>query len=149
MGLLGCTQTLLTNHSEREIRDFLNEARGVEISGSVDEFDRLTAAEFIRVGADGEVSNKEQTLNFIRRSGKSNVQTVEIQNEKIHIYGNNALVTGFGIATGQDGAGKNFVVRNFCTFVLVKRNGRWQCASVQQTRMASNETARISFNFSS
>lgn len=149
MGLLGCTQTLLTNNSEREIRDFLNEVRGAEISGSVDEFDRLTAPEFVRVGADGEVSNKEQTLDFIRQSGKSNVQTIEIHNEQIRIHGNNAVVTGLGIATGQDGAGKKFVIRNFCTFVLIKQNGRWQCASVQQTRMDSNATARILFNFQS
>ena len=147
--LLGCTQTLLTSNSEREIRDFLDEAREAEISGSVDDFDRLTAPEFVRVGADGEVSNKEQTLDFIRRSGKSNVQTVEIQNEQLHIYGSDAVVTGLGIATGQDDAGKKFVVRNFCTFVLVKRDGRWQCASVQQTRVDSNATARISFNMPS
>jgi len=149
MTLLGCTQTPLTNNNEPEIRDFLNEARESEISGSVDDFNRLTAPEFVRVGADGEVSNKEQTLDFIRQSGKSNVQTVEIQNEQIHIYGNDAVVTGLGIATGQDSAGKKFVVRNFCTFVLVKRDGRWQCASVQQTRVDSNATARISFNMPS
>ncbi|MDQ3061812.1 MAG: DUF4440 domain-containing protein [Acidobacteriota bacterium] len=149
MSLLGCTQTLLTSNSEQEIRDFLDEAREAEINGSIDDFDRLTAPEFVRVGADGEVSNKEQTLDFIRQSAKSNVQKVEIQNEQIHIYGNDAVVTGLGIATGEDGAGKKFVVRNFCTFVLVKRNGRWQCASVQQTRVDSNATARISFNMPS
>jgi len=146
MSLLGCTRTLLTSNSEREIRNFLNEAREAEISGSADDFDRLTAPEFVRVGANGDVSNKEQTLDFIRQSGKSNVQTVEIQNEQIHIYGNDAVVTGIGIATGQDGAGKKFIIRNFCTFVLVKRKGRWQCASVQQTRVDSNATARILFN---
>ncbi len=127
----------------------MDEAREAEINGSIDDFDRLTAPEFVRVGADGEVSNKEQTLDFIRQSAKSNVQKVEIQNEQIHIYGNDAVVTGLGIATGEDGAGKKFVVRNFCTFVLVKRNGRWQCASVQQTRVDSNATARISFNMPS
>ncbi|MDQ3063056.1 MAG: nuclear transport factor 2 family protein, partial [Acidobacteriota bacterium] len=130
----------------QEIRDFLNEAREAEISGSADDFDRLTALEFVRVGADGELSNKEQTLAFIRRSAKSNIQTIEIQNEQIRVYGSDAIVTGLGIATGQDGAGKKFIIRNFCTFVLVKRKGSWQCASVQQTRVDSDATARISFN---
>lgn len=136
MCLLGCTQASQTSRAEREVKEYLRQVADAEISGGVDNFERLVAPEFVRIGADGEVWNREQALAVIRQAGVSNVKTIEIENEQIRIYGDTAIVTGLGIAHGQNKAGNGFVVRNLCTFVLVKRDGRWQCVSVQQTRAA-------------
>ncbi len=134
MFLLGCTQARRTNKAEQEVQEYLRQIADAEISGGTSSFERLVAPEFVRIGADGKVWNREQALAVIRQSGVSNIKSIEIENEQIRIYAHTAVVTGLGIARGQNSDGNQFVVRNLCTFVLVKRDGRWQCVSVQQTR---------------
>jgi beta-lactamase regulating signal transducer with metallopeptidase domain len=132
--LLGCAGQISTGGEEREIRALLKKAAELEVSGKIEDFELLTAADFVRIGPRGEVEGKQETL--VRRSETNRLQTVEMQNERIRIYGDTAVVTGLGIARGQTAGGESFVVRNFCTFVLVKRDNRWQFVSVQQTRAA-------------
>ncbi|MDQ3816844.1 MAG: DUF4440 domain-containing protein, partial [Acidobacteriota bacterium] len=135
MGLLGCVSAGgQISGEEQEVREFLREATEAEISGGPETFDRLAAPEFIRIGTEGEVWNKEQMLAVVRRGKSSTTEAVEIRDERIRIYGNTAIVTGLGIARGHDRTGHEFVVRNLCTIVLVKRDGSWRCVSVQQTR---------------
>ncbi len=122
------------SREEAEIREFLRQVAEDEVRRDPVTFDRLSAPEFIRIGADGDVWNKEQTVERARAPRNLVVQSVEMQDEKIRIYGDTAIVTGLGVALMKDASGRDFIVQNLCTFVLVKRDGRWLCVSVQQTR---------------
>lgn len=131
---IGSARAVQMSREEGEIREFLRQVAEIEVRRDSEAFDRLAAPEFIRIGANGEVWNKEQTLAYGRAPRNSTVQSVERRDETIRIYGDTAIVTGLGIARMREAAGREFVVRNLCTFVLVKRDGRWLCVSVQQTR---------------
>lgn len=140
--LLGFTMWLLvpaqevaqTSEDEAAIRTLLREAAENEITRDDAVFDRIAADEFVRNGANGEVWDKEHTRKFGKESVNWTINSIETRDLNIRIYGEAAAVTALGIANGQDRAGHNITVRNRCSFMLVKRAGRWQCVSVQQTR---------------
>lgn len=131
---IGSARAVQMSREEGEIQEFLRQVAEIEVRRDSEAFDRLAAPEFTRIGAEGEVWNKEQTLAYGRAPRSSTVQSIERRDETIRIYGDTAIVTGLGIARMRDSTGREFVVRNLCTFVLVKREGRWLCVSVQQTR---------------
>ncbi len=131
---IGSARAIQVSREEGEIREFLRQVTENEVRRDPETFNRLAAPEFVRIGANGEVWNKEQTLAFGRAPRSSTLLSVQRQDERIRIYGDTAIVTGLGIAQMRNADGREYVVRNLCTFVLVKRGGRWLCVSVQQTR---------------
>ena len=132
--LLGCARAGRIGCEEQEVREFLQEIAEAEISNDPETFNRLTAPEFIRIGAEGKAWNKEQTLDVVRQGRSFSVEALDVSDEQIRIYGDTAVVTALGVARGHNRTGQEFVQGNLCTIVLVKRDGRWQCVSVQQTR---------------
>lgn len=118
--------------AEQEIRKLLREAGENEIKRDRAVAERIMADEFIRTGADGQVWDRARTLAEFPQ-GSSNIKSAEFQDERIRVYGDTAVVTGLGIAKGIEKSGGSFTVRNRCTFVLVRRGGRWQTVAVHQT----------------
>lgn len=115
--------------SEQEVRAVLREASENELKRDRAVAERLMADDFIRSGPNGEVWDRAQTLANFPQAESSPLKSVEFKDERIRIYGDTAVVTGLGVANGA-----GFVVHNRCTFVLVKRDGRWQVVAIQQTR---------------
>lgn len=120
--------------AEEQVRAVLREAAENEVKRDPAAAERLMAEDFIRTGPDGSVWNRAQTIAHFPQSDGSRLQSVEFKDERIRIYGDTAVVTGLGVARGQTKEGAGFVVNNRCTFVLVRRDGRWQAVAVQQTR---------------
>ncbi|MFN2454378.1 MAG: nuclear transport factor 2 family protein [Pyrinomonadaceae bacterium] len=129
-------QVFQINEDEQAIRALLREAAENEMTRDEFVFDRIAADEFVRIGTNGEVWDKARTREFSKENANSRITSIETQDLKIRIYGAAATVTALGIAKGQDRLGRDFTVRNRCSFMLVKRDDRWQCVSVQQTRVA-------------
>lgn len=120
--------------AEAEVREFLRAAGENEVRRDRAAAERAMADEFIRTGPRGEVWDKAQTLaNFTAGDGTS-ARAVTFEDERVRVYGDTAVVTGLGVMKGRDKGGRPFEVRNRCTFVLVKRDGRWQAVAVHQTR---------------
>ncbi len=136
MWLLVPAQVAQISEDETAIRTLLREAAENEMTRDDAVFDRIAADEFVRIGANGEVWDKARTREFAKESSNWTISSIETRDLKIRLYGEAAAVTALGIAKGQDSSGRNIIVRNRCSFMLVKRAGRWQCVSVQQTRIA-------------
>lgn len=121
--------------AEQEIRQLLREAADGEIRRDRAAAERLLADDFIRTGPRGEVWDRAQTLaNFPAADDGSTARSAHFSDERIRLYGDAAVVTGLGTLTGTDKHGRPFKVSNRCTFLLVRRNARWQAAAIHQTR---------------
>lgn len=118
----------------REVREFLREAGENEVRRDRAAAERLLADDFVRTGPHGEVWDKPRMLaNFPEDDGAAS-RTVAFEDERIRVYGDVAVVTGLGVVNGAEKSGRVFKLRNRCTFVLVKSEGRWRAVATHQTR---------------
>ena len=120
--------------AEREVRGVLREAAENEVRRDRAAAERLLADDFIRTGPRAEVWDKSQTLAHFPEDDGTSARSLRFEDERVRIYGDAAVVTGLGVLKGADKSGREFEIRNRCTFVMVKREGRWRAVAVHQTR---------------
>src|SRR5438045_4608173 len=96
--------------------------------------DKMTADDYQLIDTNGKIRSKAETIDAIK-SGVINLQSNDIDDVKVQVYGNAAVVTGRsnpkGTIDGKDVTGPLRFTR-----VYVKRNGNWQAVLFQQTRIA-------------
>jgi ketosteroid isomerase-like protein len=97
--------------------------------------DRILAEDWIGIDFEGTVLTKSQALQGIR-SDSTVLESTELGDIKVRIYGNTAIVTGTDTEKseyhGKDSSGKYL-----WTDVFVLRDGRWQAVSSQSTKLAT------------
>ena len=123
--------------AEKEVRAVLEEIKQANLKGGDEAAaagDKLFADDYVRITADGAVHNKADMLNGFR-TGKTKIETLELSDIKIRIYGHTAVVTG---NTNSKGVlvGANIPQRTRFTRILVKRDGKWESVLYQNTRIA-------------
>jgi ketosteroid isomerase-like protein len=81
----------------------------------------------------GVVEDKSTVLNSFK-SGDRKIESIQLEDTTVRVYGNSAVVTGAsnikGTYKGQDISGKYRYTR-----VYVKQSGKWKTAAFQQTRV--------------
>jgi uncharacterized protein (TIGR02246 family) len=93
----------------------------------------LLADDLVYVHADGVVESKSEFLERLR-SGSLRYRAIEPADVRVRMYGNTAIVTGRSqMAVTNAGVDREFAVR--FTAVYAARDGRWQLASWQTTRI--------------
>jgi hypothetical protein len=122
---------------EKEVRAVLDQITAANLKGGDEAaaaFDKLFADDYTRITSDGAVHNKADMLNGFR-TGKTKIETLELSDIKIRIYGHTAVVTG---NTNSKGVlvGANIPQRTRFTRILVKRDGKWESVLYQNTRIA-------------
>ena len=94
--------------------------------------DRITAKEWVANG-DGEVMTKAQAL-AAQKSGAFKYESITLRDLRAYVFGDVAVVTstldGKGTAMGQP-----LPARQHSTDFFVRRDGRWQAVSTQNTRV--------------
>jgi len=86
------------------------------------------------IDANGKMRSKAETMDAIK-SGAISLQSNDVDDLKVQVYGNTAVVTGRSSPKGTiDGKDVSGPIR--FTRVYVKRNGAWQSVLFQQTRIA-------------
>jgi len=123
--------------AEKEVRAVLDQITAANLKGGDEAaaaFDKLFADDYTRITSDGAVHNKADMLNGFR-TGKTKIETLELSDIKIRIYGHTAVVTG---NTNSKGVlvGANIPQRTRFTRILVKRDGKWESVLYQNTRIA-------------
>jgi ketosteroid isomerase-like protein len=93
-----------------------------------------TADDYTFINARGMLRTKAQILADLK-SGDVKLQSNDLDDLQVRVYGDTAVVTGRstqkGQAYGQDASGQYRFTRMY-----VKRNGRWQSVAFQSTRIA-------------
>ena len=97
--------------------------------------DRIVADDWTAIDFQGKTETKAQSLADLK-SGSSSVQSIELGEMKVRVFGNTAVVTGSDTEKstykGKDSSGK-YVWMD----VFVNRNGKWQAVASESTKAAN------------
>lgn len=103
------------------------------IKADIGTLDRLTSDDYEFTDSRGQVRNKQEMLDAIK-SGQTKLQSNDLDDLKVSVYGDTAVVTGKSTAKGTLGGQPVTGPIRFMR-VLVKRGGQWKCVAFQQTKI--------------
>ena len=114
-----------------QIKKMEKDRAAAVVKADVATLEGLTSDDYILINANGQVSNKAETMNNIK-TGVIKLTSNEVSDMTVRVYGDTAVVTGKSTAKGTIGgiALKGPVM---FTRVYVKKNGKWQSVAFQQT----------------
>jgi ketosteroid isomerase-like protein len=126
---------------EQQLVKLENEWSAAVVKGDGPSLQGFYADEYLATDSDGMVRNKAQDIaNFT--SGASKLASYKLDDLKVHIYGDVAVVTGSNTVTGSVGVTSEDVTGNYrFTDVFVRRGGRWQCVASQASRITTSAKA--------
>jgi len=123
--------------AEKEVRAIIDELTAANLKGGpevVPIFDKYLADDFVRIPPSGAIYTKADMLDGWK-TGKIKVQSAELSDLKIRVYGNTAVVTAISTAKSNV-LGEAMSGQSRYTRVLVKRGGTWKCVLYQNTTIA-------------
>ena len=117
--------------AEKDIRQIEEELRAAVVKGDAATFERVLADDYTTTNVNGLTRTKAQLIADIK-SGAAKTESLTLDNIKVHVYGDAAVLTAERTARstlrGTDTSGRQRMIR-----VLVKRQGRWQPVAMQAT----------------
>jgi len=116
---------------EEQIKKMEKDRAAAVVKGDVATLEGLTSDDYVLINANGQVSNKAETMNNIK-TGKIKLTANEVSDMKVRVYGDTAVVTGKSTAKGSIN-GIELKGPVMFTRVYVKKNGKWQSVAFQQT----------------
>jgi ketosteroid isomerase-like protein len=119
---------------EDQIKKMEKDRAAAVVKGDVATLEKLTSDDYILINANGQLSDKPTTMNNIK-TGNIKLTTNDLSDLKVRVYGNTAVVTGKSDAKGSIG-GRELKGPVMFTRVYVKKDGKWQSVSFQQTPIA-------------
>ena len=96
-------------------------------------YDSTTAPDYLQIDFNGQVLDKRTMLDRVK-SSYAMLQSNEIDDEIVQVYGNTAILTARAHPRGTMN-GKEFSDDLRYTRIYVERNGLWQVVLFQQTRV--------------
>jgi ketosteroid isomerase-like protein len=119
--------------AEQKIRNLEQEWADAVVHQKTNVIDRIQANEFRFTDPSGQVWTKVRALDFIA-SGRLKIESFDMSDVDVRLYGNTAVVTLKVVWTGSAG-GADISGPQRMTDVFVERDGRWQCVISQSTRI--------------
>ena len=105
------------------------------VKADVATLDKTTSDDYVLINLNGRMTGKSEMIAGFK-SGQSKLTAEDLSDLKVRVYGNTAVITGKadvkGTLGGTDATGTILFTR-----VWVKKDGRWQSTSLQQTRAAN------------
>jgi len=121
-----------TSSAEDQIKQHEQNWAQATIKEGAAAVDQYEADDIITTDPSGRVTDKAQDKMDLS-SGDFKIQSEELSDLKVHVYGNTAVAVGTnslkGMYKGQDISGKYRF-----TDTWVKRNGKWQAVASQYTK---------------
>jgi len=116
---------------EEQIKKMERDRAAAVVKADVATLEGLTSDDYVLINANGQVSNKAETMNSIK-TGKIKLTANEVSDLSVRVYGDTAVVTGKSTAKGSIN-GIELKGPVMFTRVYVKKNGKWQSVAFQQT----------------
>ena len=117
----------------KQIEALEEQWRQAIISNNVTEMDHLLADDYIGISANGTVETKAQALAQ-RRAGTVQIKSLDLNDLKVRVYGDTAVVTSRAALEGTNG--QSDISGNYrYTRVYNKRLGQWKIVSFEASRM--------------
>ena len=122
-----------THAIHKEIEALEMEWRDAVVGNNVGQMDHLLADDYIGISANGTVATKTQELAE-RRAGTIRIQSLDLSDLKVRVYGDTAVVTSRAELTGVNG--QSDISGNYhYTRVYNKRLGKWKIVSFEASRI--------------
>ncbi len=119
--------------AEQEIRRLEREWFDSYIRGDRAAFDRIVANDAVITYGNGKVGNKSEAMAEIKAPADSSYSLTS-DDVQVRVYEDTVIVTGRVTEKGTFN-GRNVNSQSRYTDVWVRRNGRWQIAAAQNTRL--------------
>ena len=131
-------QTLTTAEQEvLKVENAWNQALVRRDTASLPQF---YAEEYLYTDPDGLVWDRTKDLANLTSGSAARLSAYKLDDTKVHIYGDVAVVTGRNTITGVFERVYSDVSGSYrFTDVFVKRNGRWQCVASQASRIVEGK----------
>jgi ketosteroid isomerase-like protein len=121
--------------ARQELLDLMHAWGKALVQSDVGMMDRLLAYEMVCTDPGGGVWDKSKYLEFVR-TNFWHVESYELKDTKVHVYGDAAVVTGLFLTNVNSKRSPQFVERSTSTWI--RRHGSWQCVA-SQTMVISNQ----------
>ncbi len=102
-------------------------------SGDSATLERILAPDFLHPVFTGDIIDKSEHIAFVVKHPRPASVHTRFERLDVRLYGNTAIATGI-VDASRDGMAA--VRRTVFTDVFVKRGGRWQAVSAQETEVA-------------
>jgi ketosteroid isomerase-like protein len=109
------------------------------LKGDTASLKKLLADDFIGIGPNGGMKTKSELLDWAE-SRKIVRESIETSDIRVRMYGEIAVVTGTGKIKAHK-EHKDISIHYRYTRVWIKKQGRWQIASFQATRIVEPRPA--------
>jgi ketosteroid isomerase-like protein len=119
---------------EQELIKLENEWADAALKHDFAFLERIYADDFILTGFDGVVSTGAQDIASLK-SGEVVFTSFVVDNMKVHVYGDSAVVFGRSTIKGQF-KGEDFSGQYQWTDTWIKKAGRWQCVASHSSKIA-------------
>jgi ketosteroid isomerase-like protein len=116
---------------EEQIKKMEKDRAAAVVKADVATLEGLTSDDYVLINANGQVSNKAETMSLIK-TGKIKLTANEVSDMNVRVYGDTAVVTGKSTAKGSIN-GVELKGPVMFTRVYVKKGGKWQSVAFQQT----------------
>jgi ketosteroid isomerase-like protein len=117
----------------KEIEALEMQWREAQLSNDVNAMDRLLAEDYIGISANGTIETKAEAL-ALRRAGMLHITTLDLNDLKVRVYGDTAVVTSRADLTGTNGS-SDISGQYRYTRVYNRRFGQWKIVSFEASRM--------------
>jgi ketosteroid isomerase-like protein len=117
----------------KEIEALEMQWREAQLSNDVSVMDRLLADDYIGISASGIIETKPEAL-ALRRAGTLHITALDLNDLKVRIYGDTAVVTSQANLEGTNGA-SNISGKYRYTRVYNRRYGQWKIVSFEASRI--------------
>jgi ketosteroid isomerase-like protein len=121
-----------------EILDLERQWDAAVLKGDLPFFERVMAEDFTHTNHSGEVRDRKQWLAN-HKPGQSPYEALNTEDLRIRCYGATALASGRIRPRGTTSTGKEIQGEYRFMRVWVKREGTWQAAAFQSTRVADRK----------
>lgn len=119
--------------AEQAVMRIEKEMLAAVLKGDASANQRYLADTFVFTGPDGEREDKGQMVNDLK-SGDLKLQSASLDDAKIQVYGDTAIVTYSSTDKGTY-KGKDISGNTRWTDVFVRRSGRWQLVATHGSRI--------------
>ena len=121
--------------AEQQIQDLEGQINAAVVSGDPHVFERLLADDFTHTNQSGVFRTKAKWLAN-HKLGQSPYDAYDVDDFKIRVYGDTAVVTARTTPRGRDSKGKPITGQYRYLRVWAKRDGQWRAVAFQGTRIA-------------
>jgi ketosteroid isomerase-like protein len=121
--------------AEQQIRDLEGQINAAVVSGDLRVFERLLADDFTHTNQAGIFRTRAQWLAN-HKPGQSPYTAYDVDDLRIRVYGDAAVVTARTTPRGRDSRGRPITGQYRYLRVWARRDGKWRAVAFQGTRIA-------------